>query len=232
MILHRTNAILCGRKWMSMCASMCMCACIHIGIWIYVSIYLYVYVHIWYCSVGSSQLPAHKIAFSVAAKFTNPAHTPLEACGLTRKPGDFLPDPHPDSFLPGEAAFGRSHVWKCPCSANAHWLRQKSFPRRGAAPCQVVLLLCWVQDQGGKRREGRDTACQVAGATYKQTLALFLQPFMVEGEAGHTPVSATAFLVCTSLGETAFKRLIWFRRRFPSAAFKRYVVFLHKAEAP
>lgn len=169
----------------------------------------------------------------MVAKFASPAHSPLEACGLTRNPGAFCPDPPrtPSPAIAGEAAFRRSYVWKWPCSANADWLMQKSFPRRGAVPCQVVLLQRWVRDQGGKRREGGSVACQVAGATYKQTLALFLKPFNGGGGGWTHTENRTAFMFCVNLGDTAFKRLIWFRRRFPSATFKRYVLFQHKAEA-
>lgn len=72
------------------------CLCVHI--YLCTQIYLDKYTHTQYCYVSFYQLSVHQIAFSVVAKFTNPAPTPLEASGLTRNPGDFLPDPHPDSL--------------------------------------------------------------------------------------------------------------------------------------
>jgi len=56
----------------------------------------------------------------------------------------------------------------------------KAFPRRGAVPCQVLLLQRWVWNRGGKEGRKEEAACQVARATYKQTLALFLKPFLIE----------------------------------------------------
>lgn len=155
-----------------------------------------------------SQLPSCKIAFLVVVKFTRPAHAPPEACRLPGNPGDFQPIHAPSplplppflEILPSERAASESDLARRMLIG----LCWNAFPRRGAVPCQVLLLQRWVWDQGGKEERGEDAACQVAWATYKQTLALFLKLFLVEGGGWTHTVSRTSLLFCVNHGETCF----------------------------
>ena len=170
------------------------------------------YVHICYtntsyCSACFCQLPVHQIAFSVAVEFPSSAHAPLEAHGLAGSPGDFPPDlrPRPPPTAPGDAACGKSCLWKWPCLAVLIGWCKNAFPRRGAVLCQVVLPAAKMGMGWGREGGGRGgTACQAAWATYKQTSGLFLQHIVVEGGGWALTVSGAPFVFCVNLGEHCF----------------------------
>lgn len=213
-----------------MCASMCTCAHMYTCI----SIYLYVYVHIQYCYASFYRLPTYKIAFSVVAKFTNPAHILPDGCGLTRNPGDFRPDPHSLSplfldRLPSEGATSESALaQQMPIGLSRNPFPEEPLPHAKLCCCYVGYR---IRVEGGER--GRMSLAKSLGLLINKLWHCFSGPLWWTRRLDTLCLSATAFMVCcVNLGETAFKRLVWFRRRFPSATFKRYVVFQHKAEAP
>lgn len=128
---------------------------------IYICIYTYALTHISHIShhfTSFYQPPAYKTTFSVVVKFTCPARTSLEACGLIENPGDFLPNPFPHRLS--------HHSWRR-CLQKELPLKVILLSNAGLAHVEMPFpeeiqhraKLCpcnGVQDQGGKeeRAEG------------------------------------------------------------------------------
>lgn len=133
-----------------------------------------------YCSACFCQLPVHQIAFSVAVEFPSSAHAPLEAHGLAGSPGDFPPDlrPRPPPTAPGDAACGKSCLWKWPCLAVLIGWCKNAFPRRGAVLCQVVL-------PAAKMEEGEEgQRAKQLGLHINKLQGCFSSTLSWRGEAG------------------------------------------------
>lgn len=141
-----------------------------------------------YCCVSFCQLPTYQIAFSMAAEFTSSPHASSRGLWTNWGFRCWSAWPRPPRPLP---LYWRCCWWKVLSPTVTLLSRRRLADVEMPFPEAVLshAKLCWCKDRlgVGRRKARKDTACQSAWATYKQTWALLLKHFLVQqGGCMHT----------------------------------------------